>query len=48
MPKYIISCLFENIVKTDDADEAKQFLIDDVIFDMEHGHDVINVEEVED
>ena len=29
MPKYIISCLFENIVKADDADEAKQFLIDD-------------------
>lgn len=31
MPKYIISCLFENIVKADNADGAKQFLIDDVI-----------------
>ena len=36
MPKYIISCLFGNIVKADD-----------VIFDMEHGHDVINVEKIE-
>lgn len=34
MPKYIISCLFENIDKADD-----------VIFDMEHGHDVIDVKE---
>ena len=33
MPKYIISCLFENIVKAED-----------VIFDMEHGHNVIDVE----
>ena len=34
MPKYIISCLFENILKADN-----------VIFDMEHGHDVIDVKE---
>lgn len=46
MPKYRISYSFENIVKADDVDEAKQFLIDDVIFDMEHGHDVIDVEEI--
>ena len=31
MPKYIIRYLFENIVVADNADEAKQFLIDDVI-----------------
>lgn len=31
MPKYIISCLFENIVKADNVDKAKQFLIDDAI-----------------
>lgn len=31
MPKYIIRYLFENIVKVDNADEAKQFLIDDII-----------------
>ena len=34
MPKYIISCLFGNIIKAEN-----------VIFDMEHGHDVINVKE---
>lgn len=28
MPKYIISCLFGNIVKADNANEVKQFLID--------------------
>lgn len=37
MPKYIISCLFENMVKAEN-----------VIFDMEHGHDVIDVKEIED
>lgn len=31
MPKYIIRYLFENIVKAANADEAKQFLIDNVI-----------------
>ena len=31
MPKYIIRYLFENIVKAENADEARQFLIDDVI-----------------
>ena len=36
MPKYIIRYLFENIVKADD-----------VIFDMEHGHDVIDVKGIE-
>lgn len=35
MPKYIIRYLFENIVKAED-----------VIFDMEQGHNVINVEEM--
>lgn len=35
MPKYIISCLFGNIIKADDA-----------IFDMEHGHNVIDVKEI--
>lgn len=34
MPKYIIRYLFENIVKADN-----------VIFDMEHGHDVVDVKE---
>lgn len=47
MPKYRISYSFENIVEADDIDEARQFLIDDVIFDMEHGYDVIDVEEIE-
>ena len=42
-----ISYSFENIVVADDIDEARQFLIDDVIFDMEHGYDVIDVEEIE-
>lgn len=31
MPKYILRYLFENIVKADNADEAKQFLRDGVI-----------------
>ena len=47
MPKYRVSYSFENIVVADDIDEARQFLIDDVIFDMEHGYDVIDVEEIE-
>jgi hypothetical protein len=47
MPKYRISYSFENIVEADDIDEARQFLIDDVIFDMKHGQDAIDVEEIE-
>lgn len=47
MPKYRVSYSFENIVEADDIDEARQFLIDDVIFDMEHGYDVIDVGEIE-
>ena len=35
MPKYIIRYLFENIVKADDT-----------IFDMGHGHNVIDVEKI--
>ena len=45
MPKYIISCLFGNMVKADDADEAKQFLIDDVIDVEEIEEDDNNEEE---
>ena len=47
MPKYRVSYSFENIVEADDIDEARQYLIDDVIFDMEHGQDSIDVEEIE-
>ena len=45
MPKYIISCLFENMVKADNADEARQFLIDDVINAEEMEKDDNNEEE---
>ena len=47
MPKYRVSYSIENIVEADDIDEARQFLIDDVIFDMDDGYDVIDVEEIE-
>ena len=45
MPKYIIRYLFENIVVADNADEAKQFLIDDVIDVEEIEEDDNNEEE---
>lgn len=44
MPKYIIRYLFENIVKADNADEARQFLIDDVIDVEEMGKNDNNEE----
>ena len=44
MPKYIISCLFENIVKAENSNEAKQFLIDDVIDAEEMGKNDNNEE----
>lgn len=44
MPKYIIRYLFENIVKADNADEARQFLIDDVINAEEMGKNDNNEE----
>lgn len=47
MPKYRVSYSIENIVEADDIDEARQFLIDDIIFDMEYRDDAIDVEEIE-
>lgn len=47
MPKYRISYSFENIVEADDIDEARQFLIDDVIADMEDGNNMFDIEEIE-
>ena len=44
MPKYIIRYLFENIVKADNVDEAKQFLIDDAIDVEEMGKNDNNEE----
>lgn len=35
MPKYIVSYSFENIIKAEN-----------IIFDMEHEHNVIDVEEI--
>lgn len=45
MPKYIIRYLFENIVKAENADEAKQFLRDDVIDAEKIAEDDNNKEE---
>ena len=50
MPKYIISYSYEKEVYADDIWEARQFLIDDVIADMEDGNNMflLDIEEVKD
>ena len=47
MPKYIISYSYEKEVYADDIWEARQFLIDDVIADMEDGNNMFDIEEIE-